>query len=148
VIPSKRFEPDKYWQIEQTGRFNPKVWNRTRRTNKLNIQGLVSTSYLVQKFWIESPCMFNLSVFHVWFKTFVLNHPVCSTCQYLMSGTKLLDTRQVLTNWTNRKIQSKSLQSDKKNKQVEHTGWFHPKVLNQPWRTDNLNIQGDSIQKF
>jgi hypothetical protein len=52
---------------------------------------LVSTSYLVQKFWIESPCMFNLSVFHVWFKTFVLNHPVCSTCQYLMSGTKLLD---------------------------------------------------------
>jgi hypothetical protein len=52
---------------------------------------LVSTSYLVQKFWIESPCMFNLSVFHVWFKTFVLNHPVCSTCQFLMSGTKLLD---------------------------------------------------------
>jgi hypothetical protein len=51
----------------------------------------VSTSCLVQNFWIESPCMFNLSVLHVWFKTFILNHPVCSTCQYLMSGTKLLD---------------------------------------------------------
>ena len=34
--------------------------------------------------------MFNLSVLHVWFKTFVLNHPVCSTCQYL-SGSKRLD---------------------------------------------------------
>ena len=49
-----------------------------------------STSCLVQKFAIESPCMFNLSVLHVWFKTFVLNHPVCSTCQY-MSGSKSLD---------------------------------------------------------
>ena len=51
----------------------------------------LSTSCLVQKFWIESPCMFNLSVLHVWFKTFVLNHPVCSTCLFFMSDSKLLD---------------------------------------------------------
>ena len=35
-----------------------------------------------------------------------------------------------------------------KNRQVEYTGWFHPKVLNQTWNTDKLNIQGDSIQNF
>jgi uncharacterized membrane protein len=52
---------------------------------------ILSTSYLVQQFWIESPCIFNLSVLHACFKAFVLNHPVCSTCQYLMSGTQLLD---------------------------------------------------------
>jgi hypothetical protein len=52
---------------------------------------ILSTSYLDQQFWIESPCIFNLSVLHACFKAFVLNHPVCSTCQYLMSGTQLLD---------------------------------------------------------
>ena len=31
----------------------------------------VSTSYLVQNVWIESPCMFNLSVLHIWFKTWI-----------------------------------------------------------------------------
>ena len=35
----------------------------------LNVQ-FVSTSCLVQNFWMESPCKFNLSVLHVWFKTF------------------------------------------------------------------------------
>jgi hypothetical protein len=41
-------------------------------------------------FPMESSCMFNLSTSCL-VQTFVLNHPVCSTCQYLMSGTKLLD---------------------------------------------------------
>ena len=41
--------------------------------------------------WIESPCMFKLSVLHVWLKTFGWNHPVCLICQYFMSGSKLLD---------------------------------------------------------
>jgi hypothetical protein len=86
--------------------------------------------------------MFNLSVLHVWFKTFGWNRPACSICQYFMSGLKHLDgithqtwstdklnmqgdsiqkfwTRhEVLTNWTFRKIQSKSFESDMKNKQV------------------------------
>ena len=35
--------------------------------------------------------MFNLSVLHVWFKTFGWNHPVCSICQYFMSGSKRSD---------------------------------------------------------
>jgi hypothetical protein len=50
---------------------------------------LVSTSCLLQNFWIEPPCMFNLSVFHVWFKTFGWNHPVCLICRYFMSGSQL-----------------------------------------------------------
>ena len=52
---------------------------------------LVSTSCLVQNFWIEPPCMFNLSVLHVWLKTFGWIHPVCSTCQFFMPGSKLLN---------------------------------------------------------
>ena len=53
---------------------------------------LISSSCLFQNFgWMESPCMFKLSVLHVWFKTFRLNHPVCLICQYFMSGSKLLD---------------------------------------------------------
>jgi hypothetical protein len=52
---------------------------------------LVSTSCLVHNFWIEPPCMFNLSVLHVWLKTFGWIHPVCSTCQFFMPGSKLLN---------------------------------------------------------
>jgi hypothetical protein len=35
--------------------------------------------------------MFNLSVLHVWFKTFGWNHPVYSNCLFFMSGSKLMD---------------------------------------------------------
>ena len=82
---------------------------------------LVSSSCLVQNFWMESPCMFKLSgsklldgitlyvqivwfktfgwkypvcstcLLHVWFKTFGWNHPVCSNFLFFMSGSKLLD---------------------------------------------------------
>jgi hypothetical protein len=41
-----------------------------------------------------------------------------------------------------------SFEPGMKNKQVEYTGWFHLKVLNQTWSTDKLNIQGDYIQRF
>jgi hypothetical protein len=51
----------------------------------------VGTSCLVQNFWIESTCMFKFSFFHVWLKTFGWNHPVSSTYQYFMSGSKRLD---------------------------------------------------------
>ena len=70
---------------------------------------LISTSCVAQNFWIEPPCMFNLSVFHVWIKIWMetpcmfnlsvldvclktcgWNHPVCSTCLFFMSGSKLL----------------------------------------------------------
>jgi hypothetical protein len=124
----------KYWQIKHTGWFNPKVLNQTWSTDKLNLQG---DSF--QKFWTRHEVrwnlpVFNLSVLHVWVKIFILNHTVCSTCQYFMSGSKLLE--------------SKSFVPDIKYWQVEHTGWFNIKVLNQTWSTDKLNIQGDSIQKF
>jgi hypothetical protein len=67
------------------------VWFKTFGWKFVPCMFNLSTSCLVQKLWIESPCMFNFSVLHVWFKTFVLNHPVCSTWQYLMSGTQLLE---------------------------------------------------------
>jgi hypothetical protein len=136
-----------YWQIEHAGRFYSKVLNQTWSTDKLNIQEdsiqkfwirHEGTSCLVQNFWIESPCMFNLSVLHVWFKTFGWNHPLCSTCQYFMSGSKLLEW--VLTNWTYKKIPSKSFEPNKLNIQGDSI-----QVLNQTWSTDKLNIKEDSI---
>jgi hypothetical protein len=236
--------------------FHPNVLNQTRSTDKLNkledsIQKFAigqeeqtswtyrvisskSASFLVQNFWMESPCMFNLSVLHVWFKTFGCNHPLCSTCQFFMSGSNLCGSIQVLNQiwstdklniqedsfwkfstrevehtrwfhpsfepdmknqyfmsglklldgitlyvqivcssclvqnfwiespcmfnlfvlhvwfktfrWNLRVIPSKSFKPDMKYWQLEHTGWFHPKVLNQTWSTDKLNIQGGSIQ--
>jgi hypothetical protein len=45
-------------------------------------------------------------------------------------------------------IPSKCFKPDMKYWQIEHAGRFHPKVLNQTWSTDKLNIQEDSIQKF
>ena len=52
---------------------------------------IICYSYLVQIFSIESHSMFNFSVLHFWFKTFLWNLPVCSICQYFMSGSKLWD---------------------------------------------------------
>jgi hypothetical protein len=37
---------------------------------------VVNTSCLVQNFWMESPCMFKLSVLHVLFKIFGWKHPI------------------------------------------------------------------------
>jgi hypothetical protein len=148
---------------------------------------LISSSCLFQNFgWMESPCMFKLSVLHVWFKTFRLNHPV----------SKFWTRHEKQTSWIYRVIPSKSFEPDMKNWQVEHKGWLHPNVLNQhpvcsscqyfmsglklldgitlyvqivcssclvqnfwmetpcmfslstTWSTDKLNIQGDSIQKL
>jgi hypothetical protein len=78
VIPSNSFETDmKYWQVEHKGWLHPNVdWIRPY------VQ-LVSTSSLVHNFWMESPCMFNLSVLHDWLNIFGFNHTVCSICQYL-----------------------------------------------------------------
>ena len=58
------------------------------RLNHIYVQ-FVSTSYLFQNFWMESLCMFKLFILHFWFKTFGWNLPVCSICQYFMSGSKL-----------------------------------------------------------
>jgi hypothetical protein len=110
LLVTKSFEPDmKYWQVEHKGWFHPNVLNQTWSTDRLNMQGdsiqkflsdsklldwiflnvqFVSTSCLVQNFWMESPCMFNLSVLHVWFKTFGWNHPLCSTCLFFMSDSE------------------------------------------------------------
>jgi hypothetical protein len=84
--------------------------------------------------------MFNLSVLHIWLKTFGWNLSVCSSCQYFMSGSKLLDGITLYvqlistswlgqikyTGWFNPKLLIQIW-----SRQDEHTGWFHPKVLNQ-----------------
>jgi hypothetical protein len=94
------------------------VLNQTWSTDKLNIQEdsfwkfstrevehtglklldgitlyvqIVCSSCLVQNFWIESPCMFNLFVLHVWFKTFRWNLPLCSICKYFLYQTLSTD---------------------------------------------------------
>ena len=57
-----------------------------------NLDGItVYVQLVLFKIWMESPCMFKLSIIHVWFKTFGWNHPVCSNCLFFMSGSKLLD---------------------------------------------------------
>jgi hypothetical protein len=35
--------------------------------------------------------MFNLTLLNVWFNAFGWNQPVCSTYQFFMSGSKLMD---------------------------------------------------------
>jgi hypothetical protein len=165
-IQSKSLESDKKnKQVEHTGWFHPKVLYQTLSLCsicKYFLSGLklldwitsyvqlVSTSSLVHNFWMESPCMFNLSVLHVWFKTWIeppcmfnlsvlhvwfktfgWNHPVCSSCQYFMSGLK---------RWFH-----PSFEPDMKNRQVEYTGWFHLTVLKQTWSTDKLNIKGELL---
>jgi hypothetical protein len=50
--------------------------NQTWSTDKLNLQGDSIQKFLTR----HEKKMFNLSVLHVWFKTFRLNHTVCSTC--------------------------------------------------------------------
>jgi hypothetical protein len=109
VIHSKSFEPDMmYWQVEHKGWFHPNVLNQTWSTDKLNMQGdSIICQYFMSgsNFCIESSCMFNLSVFNVWYKTFGWNHSVCSTCLFFMSDSKLLDW--ILTSWIYRVIPSK-----------------------------------------
>jgi hypothetical protein len=96
VVQFKSFEPDMKYNLDGI---------------TLYVQ-LVSTSCLVQNFWMESPCMFKFSVLHFWFKTFGWKHHVCWTCLQL-------------------NIQGGSIQNfvpDIKYWQVEHTGWFNTKV--------------------
>jgi hypothetical protein len=65
------FEPDmKYWQIEHTGRFHPKVLNQTSWTYTV----------IPSKFWTRHEE-----------QTSGWNHPVCSTCLFFLSDSKLLD---------------------------------------------------------
>jgi hypothetical protein len=57
-----------------------------------NLDGItVYVQLVLFKIWMESPCMFKLSILHVWLKNFGWNHPVCSNCLFFMSGSKLLD---------------------------------------------------------
>jgi hypothetical protein len=128
----QNFEPDmKYWQIKHTGWFNPKLLNQIS-SRQAEHTGCFHPKVLVLfKIWMESPCMFKLSILHVWLKNFGWNHPVCSNKYWQV--------------WTYRVIPSERFEPDMKYWQIEHTGWFHPKVLNQTWSTDKLNIQGGSI---
>jgi uncharacterized membrane protein len=94
-IPSKSFEQDmKYWQLEHTGWFHPS-FEPDMKNRQVEYTGWLHPKVLYQtlntdKLNIPS-CMFNLSVLHVWVKIFIWNHTVCSTCQYFMSGSKLLE---------------------------------------------------------
>ena len=161
MIPSKCFKPDmKYWQIEHAGRFHPKVLNQTWSTDKLNIQ-----EDLIQKFWIRHeeqtswtyrvipsksfvPDIKYWQVEHTgWFNTKVWTRHEVDKLNIQEDSIQKFWTEQVEhTGWFH-----PSSEPDMKNRQVEHKGRFHLKVLNQTSWTyrvfpSKLNIQGDSIQ--
>ena len=167
----------KYWQVEHTGWLHPKVLNQTWSTDKLNIQGdyiqnfwtrhkvLTSWTYSViqyksfepdMKYWqIEHTRRFHPKVlnrkswtYRVIPSKFWTRHEEQTSWIYRVIPSKFWTRHEVLTSWTYRVITSTSFVPDIKYWQVEHTGWFNIKVLNQTWSTDKLNIQGDSIQKF
>ena len=84
-----------------------------------------------------------------WFHPNVLNQTSTDKLNIQEDSIQKFGIRQEeQTSWTYRVIWSKSFVPDIKYWQVEHTGWFNTKVLNQTWSIDKLNIQGDSIQKF
>jgi hypothetical protein len=125
-------------QVEHKGWFHPNVLNQTWSTDKLNMQG-----DSIQRFWTRHEVLTNWTFRKIQYgiflyvqfvstsclvQTFVLHHPVCSTCQYLMSGTKLLDgiTLYVQLVCSSCLIQNIKLNIQGISIQVEHTGWFHP----------------------
>jgi hypothetical protein len=150
------------WFNEHTGYFHPswiyrvipsKFWTRHEILTSWTYRRCSKPSDLLDlgscvwfKTWMESPCMFNLfgsklldGIFlYVQFvstsclvQTFVLNHPVCSTCQY----NRVVQFKILYQTWNTDKlnIQDDSIQKfepDMKYWQVELTGWFIPKVLN------------------
>jgi hypothetical protein len=121
---------------------NIKVLTQTWSTDKLNIQ-----EDSIQKFW-------TVQVEHTgWFHPSFLDgitlyvQIFCSsclvpnfwmeipcTCMFNLSSSCL--------------VQNFWIEPPMKYWQVEHKGWFHPKVLNQTWSTDKLNMQSDCIQNF
>jgi hypothetical protein len=119
VIPSKSVEPDiKYLQIEHTEWFNPEVLNQTWSIDKL-----------MESPYVQIVCSSCL-VQNFWMET---------PCMFSLSTSYLVQQF-----WIELPCM---FEPDMKYWQIEHTGRFNPKVLNQTWRTDKLNIQGDSIQK-
>jgi hypothetical protein len=135
-----------YWQVEHTGWLHPKVLNQTWSTDKLNIQG-----DSIRTFWTRHEVLTNWTYRHVWFKTFGWNHPVCSSCQYFMSGLKLLDGISLYVPI----VCSSCLVQ---NFWMETPCMFSLSTLNiqgnsiqncwTRYEVDKLNIQGVSIQKF
>ena len=155
VIQYKSFEPDmKYWQIEHTRRFHPKVLNRTSWTYRV-IPSKFWTRHEEQTSWIYRvitsksfvPDIKYWQVEHTgWFNIKVLNQ-TWSTDKLNIQGDsiqKFWTRHEVLTSWTYRVIHSKSFEPDMKYWQIEHTGRFNPKLLNQTWSTDKLHIHSDS----
>ena len=148
----------KYWQIEHTRRFHPKVLNRTSWTYRV-IPSKFWTRHEEQTSWIYRvitsksfvPDIKYWQVEHTgWFNIKVLNQ-TWSTDKLNIQGDsiqKFWTRHEVLTSWTYRVIHSKSFEPDMKYWQVEYTVWFNIKILTQTWSTDKLNIQEDSIQKF
>jgi hypothetical protein len=112
-----RVIPSKFWTRyeEQTS------WIYRVIPSKLNVLVLNIAEKLLAGCYLDGITLYVQLVLHVWFKTFGLNLPECSICQYFMSGSKLLDGIAL------------------------HVG-DSIQVLDQIWRTDKLNIQGDSIQ--
>ena len=147
------FEPDmKYWQIKHTGWFHPsfepdmKYWQIEHSVvqSKFWTRHEVLTNWTYRKIPFESVELDKLNihgdsiqVLNQTWRTDKLNIPGDSIQTFWTR-------HEVLTYWTYRVILSKSLELDMKYWQIEHTGRFNPKLLNQTWSTDKLHIHSDS----
>ena len=106
----------KYWQIEHAGRFYQKVLNQIWSTDKLNIQ-----EDSIQKFWIRHEEQTSWTYRVIPSKSFVPDIKYWQVEHTGWFNTKV---------WTRHEVDKLNIQEDSIQKfwteQVEHTGWFHP----------------------
>ena len=153
-----------------------KILNQTWSIDKLNIQGdsiqIFSTRHEVDKLNIQGISIQKFWTRHeeqtIWTYRVIPSKGFEPDIKYWqVEHTGWFNTKV----WTRHEVDKLNIQEDSIQKfwteQVEHTGWFHPsfepdmkywqiehsgrfnpKVLNQTWRTNKLNIQSDSIQKL
>jgi hypothetical protein len=114
-------------QVEHTGCFHPKVLNQTWRTDNL--------FFMSGSKFLDGNTLYVQLVYLISGSTILDWITVCLICQYFMSGSKFCqkfwNRHEELISWIYRVIPSKSVEPDIKYLQIEHTGWFNPKVLNQ-----------------
>jgi hypothetical protein len=162
-------------QDEYTWWFHPKFWTRHEVLTSWTYGVIQSKSFESDKKYlhIEHKGRFHLTLcstcqYFMSGSKFLDGITLYVQLVYFMSGSKLSDGITVYksfqpgmqywqieyTGWLN-----PSFEPDMKYWQIEHTGRFHPKALNQTswtytdsiqvlnlaWRTNKLNIQGDSI---
>jgi hypothetical protein len=79
-MESYRVIPSKFWTRYEEDKLNIQGDSIQIKCSRPEYSWKIARWLLNTNQSINPSCMFNLSVLHVWFKTFGWNHPVCSTC--------------------------------------------------------------------